>query len=166
MKLLVALVLCSFVISLIVGLVIFPTLESEVNRARANAAYQDQQRLLAQAELERARATTVTAKGEADALRMSINQPIALLAIPMALLALIAVAVLVLTFMRDRQPRREYQSPYRTEAARPRTITVLVNGRIETLYVPEGQDPATVAHYFLLAAQNRDLVVRTEGVER
>ncbi len=162
MKLLVALVLCSFVISLIVGLVIFPTLESEVNRTRANAVYQDQQRLLAQAELERARATTVTAKGEADALRMSINQPIALLAIPMALLALVAVAVLVLTFMRDGQPRREHQPSYQ----QAKTISVLVNGRVETLYVPEGQDPSRVAYYFLLAAKNRDLVVWTEGVEK
>ena len=66
MKLLVALVLCSFVISLIVGLVIFPTLESEVNRARANAAYQDQQRLLAQAELERARAGEAGGDGEQE----------------------------------------------------------------------------------------------------
>ena len=166
MKAIIVLIIVATAVSLIVGLVVFPALEAEVNRTRSNAAYQDQQRLLAQAELERARAVTVTAKGEADALRMSINQPIALLAIPMALLALVAVAVLVLTFMRDRQPRREYQSPYRTEAARPRTITVLVNGRIETLYVPEGQDPATVAHYFLLAAQNSDLVVWTEGVKR
>lgn len=164
MKFLVFLVLIVIIVAIVfLG---FPAMEVELTRAKANSAYAEQQKLLAQAEIERARATTVTAKGEADALRMSINQPIALLAIPMALLVLMAVVVLVLTFMRDRQPRREYQSPYRTEAARPRTITVLVNGRIETLYVPEGQDPATVAHYFLLAAQNRDLVVWTEEVER
>lgn len=162
MKAIIVLIIVATVVSLIVGLVVFPALEAEVNRTRSNAAYQDQQRLLAQAELERARAVTVTAKGEADALRMSINQPIALLAIPTALLALVAVAVLVLTFMRDRQPRREHQPSYQ----QAKTISVLVDGRVETLYVPEGQDPSEVAYHFLLAAKNRDLVVWTEGVER
>ena len=165
MKAVIILMAVATVFSLVVAFVVFPALEAEVNRTQASAAYQEQQRLMAQAELERARAVTTTAKGEADALRMSINQPIALLAIPMALLALVAVAVLVLTFMRDRHPRREYQPRYQ-QYQQPKTIGVLVNGRVETLYVPEGADPAAVAHYFLLAAQNRDLVVWTEGTER
>jgi multidrug efflux pump subunit AcrB len=164
MKAVIILMAVATVFSLVVAFVVFPALEAEVNRTQASAAYQEQQRLMAQAELERARAVTTTAKGEADALRMSINQPIALLAIPMALLALVAVAVLVLTFMRDRQPRRGPQ--YYEQYQQPRTVNVLVNGRVETLYVPEGASPAMVAHYFLLAAQNRDLVVWTEGTER
>lgn len=149
MKAIVVLMIVATVVSLIVGLVAFPALEAEVNRTRSNASYQEQQKLLAQAELERARAVTVTAKGEADALRMSINQPIALLAIPMALLALVAVAVLVLSFLRQEkrvhQPRQEYWQ-------QPRTVTVVLNGKIETLYIPEGQDPSAVVQSFIVAA--------------
>jgi hypothetical protein len=155
MKLLIGLVAVSTVIVLVIALVVFPMLEADVNRARSNAAYAEQQKLLAHAEVERARAATVTAKGEADALRMAINQPIALLAIPISLLAVVSVTVLVLTLVRQ-QPRASYgQQQYE----QPRTVTVLVNGKLETLYVSPGQDPVTVAQHYLNAASSRNLTV-------
>jgi uncharacterized membrane protein len=152
----VVLMTVSGIIALIVAFVVFPSLQASVNKAQANAAYAEQQKLLAQAEVEKARALTVTAKGEADALRMSINQPIALLAIPMALLAMVSVVVLVLTFARQKpQPRQERDGPH----LQARTISVLVDGQLETLYVGQGQDPTEVVQHFLLARASRGLVV-------
>lgn len=141
----------------VIVLVVFPTLQANVHESAANAAYARQQELLAKAEIERARAAIVSAKGEADALRMSINQPVAIAAIAVFVLAITFAFVLTSMHMREQKTGQETQP-----SSQPlKTIMVFVNGKAETLYIPEGADPALLVRQYLLAAENqqRNLVV-------
>lgn len=125
MKGFVILITVSGIVALVVALVIFPSLEANVNKTRASAAYAEQQKLLAQAEIERARAVTVAAKGEADALRMSINQPIAALAIGASFAMMMLVALMVAL---DAKSQSKAAPPQGNDYPPLRVVTVLLDG--------------------------------------
>lgn len=149
----------SAIVTVIAVFVIFPVLQADVNRSAADARYAKQQELLARAEIERARAVTVSAKGEADALRMSVNQPVVIVAVGSFALTSVALMILLSMYVMRQMEMESERKAKREKELRNKTVVVYIDGKLETLFVPDGATPALVAQRYLSQFEKRDLVV-------